>query len=90
MFLVCLCYAILFIQCSLVITSCERANLYSLLCVVFSCVCFFLTFPYDVLGQVYYTSKTFFETLHDLNDNETTRMLKTHQKIPTESKVMQV
>ena len=44
-----LCYAVLSVPCSLVIT---RAVLLTLLCVVFSCV--FVTFPYGVPGQVWY------------------------------------
>ena len=52
MFHVCLCYAVLSVPCSLVITGWERAGLLALLCVVFSCV--FVTFLYGVLGQVWY------------------------------------
>ena len=37
---------------SLVVTCWERADLLALLYVMFSCV--FVTFPYDVLGQVWY------------------------------------
>ena len=48
----CLCYAVLFVPCSFVITCGEKADILSLLCVVFSCV--FVTFPYNVLGQVGY------------------------------------
>ena len=51
MFHVHLCYAILSVLCSLVITCWERADLLFLLCVVFSCV--YVTFPYGVLGQLY-------------------------------------
>ena len=40
---VCLCYGILSVHCSLVITFWERADLLNVLCVVFSCV--FVTFP---------------------------------------------
>ena len=47
-----LCYAVLSVLCSLAITYWERADLLALLCVVFSCI--FVTFPYDVLGQVWY------------------------------------
>ena len=54
MFRVCLCYAVLLIVCSL--QPCdhllEKVDLLALLCVVFSCV--FVTFPYDVPGQVWY------------------------------------
>ena len=52
MFHGCICYTILFVPCSLVITCCELAALLALLCVVFSCV-FFITFPYGVPGQVW-------------------------------------
>ena len=38
MFHVCLCYAALSVPCSLVITYYERADLMTLLCVLFSCV----------------------------------------------------
>ena len=44
-----LCYAVLSVPCSLVIT---MADLLTLLCVVFSCV--LVTFPYGVPGQVWY------------------------------------
>ena len=44
--------ALLSVPCSLVITCWERADLLALLCDVFSCV--FVTFPYGVLGQVWY------------------------------------
>ena len=46
MFHVCLCYAILSVPCSLLITCWQRADLSPLLCVVFSCV--FVSFPYGV------------------------------------------
>ena len=42
---ICLCYAVLIVPCSLVITCWERANLLALLCFVFLC---FVTFPYGV------------------------------------------
>ena len=52
---VCLCYAVLSVPCSLVITCWKRADPLALLCVVFSCVCvFFVTFPYGFLGHVSY------------------------------------
>ena len=50
MFPVYLYHDVLSVSCSLVITSCERADLLALLCVMFSCV--FVTFPYSVSGQV--------------------------------------
>ena len=52
MFHVCLCNAVLSVPCSLVITCWDRADLLALLCVMFSCV--FVTFPYGVLGQLWY------------------------------------
>ena len=47
-FHVCICYAVLSVPCSLVITCCERDDLLALLCVIFSCV--FFTFPYGDPG----------------------------------------
>ena len=52
MFHVCLCCAVLVVPCSLVNTCWERADLLTLLYVMFSCV--FVTFPYYVLRQVWY------------------------------------
>ena len=49
---VCLCYTVLSVPCSLVITCWEKADLLALLCVVFSYV--FVSFPYGVPGQVLY------------------------------------
>ena len=51
MFRVCLCYTVSSVPCSLVDTCWERADLLAS-CVMFSCVC--VTFPYGVLGQVWY------------------------------------
>ena len=48
----CLCYAVLSVPCSLVITYRERVDLLTLLYVMFACV--FVTFPYGVTGQVWY------------------------------------
>ena len=45
-------YAFLSDHCSIVVTCLERANLLALLYVTFSCV--IVTFPCDVLGQVWY------------------------------------
>ena len=45
-------HTVLSVPCSLVVTCLERADLFALLCVMFSCV--FVTFPYGVLGQVWY------------------------------------
>ena len=52
MFLVGLYCTILSVLCSLVITCWERADHLALLCVMLPCV--FVTFPYGVLGQVWY------------------------------------
>ena len=49
---VCLCYTVLSVSCSLVVTCWERADPLALLCVIFSCV--FVTFPHDVLVQVWH------------------------------------
>ena len=38
MFHVDVCYAVVSVPCSLVVTCCERADLLAVLCVVFSCV----------------------------------------------------
>ena len=46
------CYAVLSVPCSLVVTCLERANLLVLLYVMFSCV--YVTFSYGVLGQEWY------------------------------------
>ena len=51
-FVVCLCYAVLSVPCSLVVTCWESANLLALLYVVFSCAS--VTFLYGVPGQVWY------------------------------------
>ena len=41
-----------YLHCSLVVTRLKRADLLTLLCVMFSCA--FVTFPCGVLGQVWY------------------------------------
>ena len=46
------CRAVLSVPCSLVVTCWDRTDLLALLYVMFSCV--FATFPYGVLGQVWY------------------------------------
>ena len=48
-----LCYTVLSVPCSLVIPCWDKADLLALLHVVFSCV--FVTFPYGILVQVWYT-----------------------------------
>ena len=50
MFHVYVCYAVVSVPCSLVITYGERDDLLALLCVEFSCV--LVTFLYGVPGQV--------------------------------------
>ena len=54
MFHVCLYYSytVLYVPCSLIITCWERADIFALLCVMFTCV--IVTFPYGVSGQVWY------------------------------------
>ena len=53
LFVICVsCHTVLSFPCSLVITCWERADLLALLHVMFSCV--FITFPYGVVGQVWY------------------------------------
>ena len=52
MFHVCLCYAVLSVPCSLVITCWEIAEPLAISCVVFSCVS--VTFPYNVPVEVWY------------------------------------
>ena len=45
-------HAVLSVHCSLVVTCWERAGLMAVLCVKILCV--FVTFPFDVLEQVWY------------------------------------
>ena len=52
LFYVCLCYIVLSVSCSLVVTFWERVDFLALLYVIFSCV--YVTFPYGILGQVCY------------------------------------
>ena len=52
LFVVCVCRDFLSVRCVLVVTYYERAGLMALLCVVFCCN--FVTFPFGVLGQVWY------------------------------------
>ena len=46
------CHAAISVSCSLVVTCCERAGLWTLLFVMLSGV--FVTFPFGVLGQLWY------------------------------------
>ena len=52
--------SVMSVYCSLVVTCWERAGHLALWCVIFSCA--FVTFPYVVLGQVWYL----FESIPDL------------------------
>ena len=52
MFSVRLCYAVLPVPCSIVVSCCERADLLAHSCIVFSCV--LVTFHYGVMGQLWY------------------------------------
>ena len=54
-YFVCRCHTVLSVPCSLVVTCWERDEFLALLRVVFSCV--FITFPYGVLGQVWYEGR---------------------------------
>ena len=49
LFMFCVCHTVFTVHCSLVVTCCERADLLTLLYVVFL---LFVTFPYAVQGQV--------------------------------------
>ena len=51
-FCVCLCYIILSVSCSLLVICWERGDSFALLFVIFSGA--FVTFPYSILGQVWY------------------------------------
>ena len=46
------CHTVLSVPCGLAATCSKMADLLALLYVIFSCV--FVTFPYGVLGQVWY------------------------------------
>ena len=52
LFCICLCHIVLSVSCSLVVTCWERFGLLALLYV--TCCSVFVTFPYCVLGQVWY------------------------------------
>ena len=52
LFCICLCHTAMSVSCNLVVTCCENAVFLVLLYVMFSYV--FVTFPYSVLGQVWY------------------------------------
>ena len=63
LFVICvsLYHTVLSVSCSLVVTCWERADLLALFSVMFSCV--FVTFPYGVLGQVWYLDKYRLKTI---------------------------
>ena len=50
-FMYCVCHAFASVHCCLVVTCWERADLLALVCYVY---CDFITFPFGVLGQVWY------------------------------------
>ena len=47
----CVCHAFASVHCCLVVTCWERAELFVLVCDVY---CDFVTFPFGILGQVWY------------------------------------
>ena len=51
LFLSCFCRAFASVHCCLVVTCRERADLLALVCDVY---CDFVTFPFGILGQVWY------------------------------------
>ena len=51
LFCVCLCYTVLSVSFSLVVTCCENADFLALIYLIFF---IFITFPYGILGQVWY------------------------------------
>ena len=51
-FMSCVGHAFASVYCCLVVTCWERADLLALMLVTFNCV--FVTFPYGILGQVWY------------------------------------
>ena len=60
-----LCYDAMSVPCNLVNTFMEKADPLALSCFVFSCV--FVTYPYDVLGQVWYLIVSIPDLCHPLN-----------------------
>ena len=51
LFISCVCYAFTSFLCCLVVTLRERADLLALVCDVY---CNFVTFPFGIMGQVWY------------------------------------
>ena len=51
LFLNCVCHAFASTHCCLVVTCCKRTDLLALVCVV---KCVVVTFPFGILGQVWY------------------------------------
>ena len=56
-FMSCVCHAFAFVHCCLVVTWRERADLLALVCDVY---CDSVTFPFGILGQVWFWSYRFF------------------------------
>ena len=50
LFMSCACHAFASVHCCLLVTCCERADLLDLVCAD----CVFVTFPYGILGRVWY------------------------------------
>ena len=53
LFMPCVCHAFTSVLCCLVVICKERADLLALICDVY---CDFITFPFGILGQVWYLS----------------------------------
>ena len=51
LFMACVCHAFASVHCCLVVTWREKADLLAL---VFDVYCYFVTFPFGILGQVWY------------------------------------
>ena len=51
LFMSCVCHAFASVHCYLVVTGRERSDLLALVCDVY---CDFVTFPFGILGQVWY------------------------------------
>ena len=54
LFCVCLCYIVLSVSFSFVVNCCENDDFLDLICLMFFFVCVLFTFPYGILGQVWY------------------------------------
>ena len=51
LFMSCICHAFMSVHCCLVVTRRERADLLALVCDVY---CDFVSFPFGILGQVWF------------------------------------